>query len=282
MAATSGASKTGSKIDRQRRKLLKLIAAGGAGLITSPWTFQSSRAAPKTIKIGMITPETGPIAAFGEPSKWVAEEVSKFLGDGIVVAGEKHTVEILNRDSQSNPNRASEVAAQLINNDKSRHHDRLVDRRHDQSGGRSVRARRRALHHLGRSVAGVVLRPQGRPEEGLRVDLPLLLGLRHGRQHVRRDVADAADQQDRRHHADQRSRRHRRQRPGAWLAGHHQKPRLRRALPRPLSAAVRRLHGADRATEEHELPISAAAFSTRRNSRFSGRNARSRATSPRS
>ena len=80
--------------------------------------FQSSRAASKTIKIGMITPETGPIAAFGEPSKWVAEGVGKALGDGIMVAGEKHPVQILNRDSQSNPNRASEVAAQLINNDK--------------------------------------------------------------------------------------------------------------------------------------------------------------------
>ena len=118
-----------------------------------------------------------------------------------------------------------------------RHHDRLVDVRHDQSGGRPVRARRRALHHLGRSVAGLVLRPQGRSEEGLRVDLPLLLGLRHGRQHVRRDVADATDQQDRRRHADQRSRRHRRQRPGARAAGHHQEPRLRRALS---SAFIRR------------------------------------------
>ncbi|MGA8497284.1 MAG: ABC transporter substrate-binding protein, partial [Xanthobacteraceae bacterium] len=113
-----GAASRAGKVDKQRRKLLKLAAAGSAGLITSPWTFQSSRAAPKTIKIGQITPETGPIAAFGEPSKWVAEEVSKFLGDGIVVAGEKHRVEILNRDSQSNPNRASEVAAQLINNDR--------------------------------------------------------------------------------------------------------------------------------------------------------------------
>src|SRR5581483_4711157 len=110
--------KSAGKIDKQRRKLLKLAAAGGAGLITSPWTFQSSRAAAKVIKIGQITPETGPIAAFGEPSKWVAEGVEKFLGDGIVVAGEKHKVQILNRDSQSNPNRASEVAAQLINNDK--------------------------------------------------------------------------------------------------------------------------------------------------------------------
>jgi branched-chain amino acid transport system substrate-binding protein len=106
------------KIDKQRRKVIKLMGAAGAGAIASPWMFQSSRAASKTIKIGMITPETGPIAAFGEPSKWVAEGVSKVLGDGITVAGQKYRVEILNRDSQSNPNRASEVAAQLINNDK--------------------------------------------------------------------------------------------------------------------------------------------------------------------
>ena len=118
MTATAGAAKNNGNIDRQRRKLIKLIGAGSAGLITSPWTFQSSRSAAKTIKIGMISPETGPIAAFGEPSKWVAEGVSKALGDGIMVAGDKHPVEILNRDSQSNPNRASEVAAQLINNDK--------------------------------------------------------------------------------------------------------------------------------------------------------------------
>jgi branched-chain amino acid transport system substrate-binding protein len=111
-------ARRGVRVDRARRKLVKLIAAGGTAAIASPWMFQSSRAAAKTIKIGQITPETGPIAPFGEPSKWVAEEISKFLGDGIMVAGEKHKVEILNRDSQSNPNRASEVAAQLINNDR--------------------------------------------------------------------------------------------------------------------------------------------------------------------
>src|ERR1700729_2054891 len=120
MTAKSGAPKSeqSGKVDRARRKLVKLIAAGGAGAIASPWMFQSSRAAAKTIKIGMITPETGPIAAFGEPSKWVAEGVRKAIGDGIMVAGEKHPVQIIDRDSQSNPNRASEVATQLINNDK--------------------------------------------------------------------------------------------------------------------------------------------------------------------
>ena len=105
-------------VDGQRRKLLKLATAGAATASASPWMFQTGRAAGRPIKIGMITPETGPIAAFGEPSKWVAEGVSKALGDGIMVAGEKHPVQIIDRDSQSNPNRASEVATQLINNDK--------------------------------------------------------------------------------------------------------------------------------------------------------------------
>jgi branched-chain amino acid transport system substrate-binding protein len=106
------------KVDKQRRKAIKLIGAAGAGAIASPWMFQSSRAASKTIKIGMVSPQTGPIAAFGEADQWVLAEVKKTLADGITAAGEKHPVEILYRDSQSNPNRASEVTAQLINRDK--------------------------------------------------------------------------------------------------------------------------------------------------------------------
>ena len=120
MTSKAGApqAKQSGKIDRQRRKLVKLIAAGGAGAIASPWMFQSSRAAATTIKIGMISPATGPIAAFGEADQWVLAEVNKTLAKGISVAGEQHPVEILYRDSQSNPNRASEVTAQLINRDK--------------------------------------------------------------------------------------------------------------------------------------------------------------------
>ena len=108
----------GAKVDKQRRTLLKLAAAGSASAIASPWMFQSSRAAPRIVKIGMVSPETGPIAAFGEADKFVLAGVRKALGDGIIVAGEKHPVEIIYKDSQSNPNRAAEVTAQLINNDK--------------------------------------------------------------------------------------------------------------------------------------------------------------------
>src|ERR1700754_651500 len=106
---TAWGRKRSQKVDLQRRKDIKLMGAAGAGAIASPWMFQSSRAASKTIKIGMVTPETGPIAAFGEPSQWVAAGVRKQLADGITVAGQKYNVEIITKDSQSNPNRASEV-----------------------------------------------------------------------------------------------------------------------------------------------------------------------------
>jgi hypothetical protein len=56
------------RVDRRRRRLVKMIAAGGVAAVASPWMFQSSRAAGRPIKIGMITPESGPIAAFGVPS----------------------------------------------------------------------------------------------------------------------------------------------------------------------------------------------------------------------
>jgi branched-chain amino acid transport system substrate-binding protein len=104
--------------NKQRRRLLKLAALGGATAIASPWTFQSTRSAPRLVKIGMVSPETGPIAAFGEADQFVLAGVRKAIGDGIVIAREKHPVQIIYKDSQSNPNRAAEVTAQLINNDK--------------------------------------------------------------------------------------------------------------------------------------------------------------------
>jgi branched-chain amino acid transport system substrate-binding protein len=101
-----------------RRKVIKTLGVGAVGAIAAPKLFATARAAGRPIKIGMVSPATGPIAAFGEADQWVLGEVRKVLAPGITAAGETHPVEIVYRDSQSNPNRASEVAAQLINNDK--------------------------------------------------------------------------------------------------------------------------------------------------------------------
>jgi branched-chain amino acid transport system substrate-binding protein len=77
---SAGQGLPGTKVDKQRRNLLKLVAAGGASAIASPWMFQSSRAAPRTVKIGMVSPETGPIAAFGEADQFVLRRCAQSAG----------------------------------------------------------------------------------------------------------------------------------------------------------------------------------------------------------
>jgi branched-chain amino acid transport system substrate-binding protein len=95
-----------SKLLLNRRDLLKASAAG-AGIIASPAVLRRAYAAD-VFKIGKVVPLTGPIAGFGEATQWVI--------DGLKDAQAKLPVpvEILLKDSQSNPNRASEVASELI------------------------------------------------------------------------------------------------------------------------------------------------------------------------
>jgi branched-chain amino acid transport system substrate-binding protein len=99
------------KLDR-RNFVTGAAAASMAGLTSLP-----ARAAAKPIKIGFVSPKTGPLAAFAEADQFVIEEISKRFQQGIMIAGVKTPVEILVRDSQSKPSRAAEVAASLIKDD---------------------------------------------------------------------------------------------------------------------------------------------------------------------
>lgn len=72
----------------------------------------------RTIKIGYVSPQTGPLAAFGEADGFVLETIREFLKDGVDTGGTVHPVEIIVQDSQSDPNRAAEVAADLILRDE--------------------------------------------------------------------------------------------------------------------------------------------------------------------
>jgi branched-chain amino acid transport system substrate-binding protein len=74
--------------------------------------------AADTIKIGYVSPQTGPLAPFGEADKWVIEQMKTAFKDGLSIGGKKYAVQIILKDSQSNPNRAGEVANDLILKDK--------------------------------------------------------------------------------------------------------------------------------------------------------------------
>jgi branched-chain amino acid transport system substrate-binding protein len=72
------------------------------------------RAQNHAIKIGLVTPATGPLAIFAEPDGFVLGEFRKAVGGGIKIGRKTHPVEVIVKDSQSNPNRAAEVANELI------------------------------------------------------------------------------------------------------------------------------------------------------------------------
>lgn len=95
-----------------RRQFTQGLAVAAASA-TTPWAH-----AADTVKIGYVSPQTGALASFGETDKWVIEQMKVAFKDGIVIGGRKHDVQIILKDSQSNPNRAGEVANDLILKDK--------------------------------------------------------------------------------------------------------------------------------------------------------------------
>jgi branched-chain amino acid transport system substrate-binding protein len=95
-----------------RRQFVQGTAASLA-LSVAPGVF-----AAETIRIGYVSPQTGPLAPFGEADKWVIDQMKSAFKDGLLVGGKKYDVQILLKDSQSNPNRAGEVANDLILKDK--------------------------------------------------------------------------------------------------------------------------------------------------------------------
>lgn len=97
-----------------RRHALALAA----GMLAAPAVLRHARAADRSIRLGFISPRTGPIAGFGEADPFVLGAVKDRLAEGVVIGNRRYPVEILARDSQSNGNRAAEVADGLIRGDK--------------------------------------------------------------------------------------------------------------------------------------------------------------------
>jgi branched-chain amino acid transport system substrate-binding protein len=95
----------------QRRRVLQ---AAGALALTGAMPLAFGQATGRKIKIGYVTPQTGPLAGFGEVDNFVLQGINAAFKGGLTIAGVNHPVEILVKDSQSNPNRAAEVAAELI------------------------------------------------------------------------------------------------------------------------------------------------------------------------
>lgn len=100
-----------------RRQFMQGAVAAGAVSAVTPLPLPAY-AQNRPIRIGFVSPETGPLAIFAEPDRFVLEQFRKKLADGLMINGAKHPVEFIVKDSQSSSNRASTVAQELILNDK--------------------------------------------------------------------------------------------------------------------------------------------------------------------
>lgn len=100
------------KMRPTRRQMVGGIAAG----LAAPAILTGTRAYAqnKTLKVGFVSPKTGPLAGFAEADDYIIDGINKTFAGGLENNGSSWGVEILARDSQSNPNRAAEVAADLI------------------------------------------------------------------------------------------------------------------------------------------------------------------------
>ena len=72
-----------------RRTIVKsMFAAAAATSMPLAW-------AADVVKIGYVSPQTGPLAPFGEADKWVIEQMKLAFKDGITIAGNTGRVRIV-------------------------------------------------------------------------------------------------------------------------------------------------------------------------------------------
>jgi len=96
------------------------VIAGGLGLVAAPAVLRiiPANAQSKAIKLGLVSPHTGPLAGFGEADAFILDQVKTTLAKGLAVGGKTFPIEIVSKDSQSSGTRAAEVASELILHDK--------------------------------------------------------------------------------------------------------------------------------------------------------------------
>src|ERR1700756_4618057 len=91
-------------------------AVTGAGALAASGRIGWAQASD-TIEIGFITPRPGAAGALAETDGFVLDTARKLLADGISAGGKTYKIEILDRDTQSDPTRAGQLAKSLINSD---------------------------------------------------------------------------------------------------------------------------------------------------------------------
>src|SRR5499427_706710 len=92
----------------------RALVRAGLGALAAPAVLHviPVNAQSRTIKIGHVSPRTGPLAGFGEADGFILEQVRGILAPGLQSGGRTYQVQIISKDSQSSGSRAAEVASE--------------------------------------------------------------------------------------------------------------------------------------------------------------------------
>src|SRR6266852_2660458 len=109
-----------------RRQVLKTIGGGAlmlgsADLLAACGEIKgASTPSAGTIVIGYVSPQTGALAGFASGDNFVLNQVraTSTYGKGFKLGSKTFDVKIVVKDTQSDPDRASQVARELILTDK--------------------------------------------------------------------------------------------------------------------------------------------------------------------
>ena len=98
---------------------LAVLGAGGALAACSSGLKGSNTGggSTTTLKIGYVSPQTGPLASFATGDKYIIDKLKPLLSKGFTAGGKTWNIEVVVKDSQSTTTRTTEVTQQLINSD---------------------------------------------------------------------------------------------------------------------------------------------------------------------
>jgi branched-chain amino acid transport system substrate-binding protein len=113
-------------VELDRRRFLRLAGLSGAALSlgglagckTGSDGGGGGGSGGRTIRLGYVSPKTGPLAGFGEADEFILGGARAAFQDGLKIGDTSYPVDIRVKDSQSDPNRAATVAGELINTDQ--------------------------------------------------------------------------------------------------------------------------------------------------------------------
>lgn len=105
-----------------RRSLLGALGAGAAAvgsssLLSSCSVKGTAKTTSDVLKIGLVSPQTGALSSFAASDNYVVKAVQEALRNGFTAGGKKRKIEIVVKDTQSSPTRATEVTKELITRD---------------------------------------------------------------------------------------------------------------------------------------------------------------------